>query len=62
MSHVNLANISKKYSIYERPEGKWGLLKGAFKRNKKIINALQEISFSINQGELVGLIGFLAVR
>jgi len=57
MAHVELAGISKKYTVYERPEGKWGLLKGAFFRNKKVVNALQEISFAIEQGELVGLIG-----
>ena len=57
MSHIQLSGISKHYKVYERPEGKWGLLKGAFIRNTKIINALNGISFSINQGELVGLIG-----
>jgi len=57
MSHINLSGISKQYKVYERPEGKWGLLKGAFMRNIKKINALNSISFSINQGELVGLIG-----
>jgi len=57
MPHIKLANITKKYSVYERPEGNWGLLKGAFLRNKKIVNALNQISFSVDQGELVGLIG-----
>ena len=57
MPHIELTGIAKQYSVYERPEGKWGLLKGAFKRDKKIVDALKGISFSINCGELVGLIG-----
>jgi len=57
MTHIELNDISKGYTVYQRPEGKWGLLKGAFLRDKKIINALDKISFSVNRGELVGLIG-----
>ena len=57
MPHIELTNISKTYSVYERSEGKWGLLKGAFMRDRKIINALKGISFAVEQGELVGLIG-----
>jgi len=57
MAHIELSGISKKYNVYERPDGKWGLLKGAFVRNKKTVNALSEISFTVAQGELVGLIG-----
>ena len=57
MAHIELTGISKKYTVYERPEGKWGLLKGAFMRNKRVVNALKGISFSVNRGELVGLIG-----
>ena len=57
MAHIELTGICKKYTVYERPEGKWGLLKGAFIRSKKTVNALSGVSFSVNQGELVGLIG-----
>ena len=57
MPHIELTGIKKQYNVYERPEGKWGLLKGAFVRNKKIVNALKGIDFSVEQGELVGLIG-----
>ena len=57
MAHIELSSISKQYKVYERPEGKWGLLKGAFMRNTKIVQALSNISFTLNQGDLVGLIG-----
>jgi len=57
MSHIELAGICKTYKVYERPEGKWGLLKGAFMRNTRIVQALSGIAFSANKGELIGLIG-----
>ena len=57
MAHIELTKIRKTYKIHERPEGKWSVLKGAFIRNTKTVQALTEISFSAAQGELVGLIG-----
>ncbi|MCL2361654.1 MAG: ATP-binding cassette domain-containing protein [Defluviitaleaceae bacterium] len=57
MAHIELQEIRKTYKVHERPTGKWSVLKGAFIRNTKIVQALGGISFSANQGELVGLIG-----
>lgn len=57
MSQIYLNGICKKFKIYKRPEGKFGILRGAFTRTPVIINALDEISFKIDEGELVGYIG-----
>ncbi|MCL2527028.1 MAG: ATP-binding cassette domain-containing protein [Defluviitaleaceae bacterium] len=57
LAHIELSNIRKAYKVHERPEGKWGMLKGAFMRNTRVVQALDGITFSANQGELVGLIG-----
>jgi ABC-2 type transport system ATP-binding protein len=57
MPYISLSNISKQFKVYERPEGKWGLLKGAFIRKTRTVKALQGISFEMEQGGLVGLIG-----
>ena len=57
MLQIELADIRKSFTIYERPEGRWGLLKGAFIRNTRLVQALDGISFGIAEGELVGLIG-----
>jgi ABC-2 type transport system ATP-binding protein len=54
---IRLEDISKSFKVYERPEGKWGLLKGAFRREARVVRALDGISFSVADGELVGLIG-----
>ncbi len=57
MAQIELTGIRKHFTVYERPQGKWGLLKGAFSRNARTVQALDDISFSIGEGELVGYIG-----
>lgn len=57
MSQIELKNICKTFKVYERPEGRLGVFKGAFTRKTKIIKALENVSFNINQGDLVGYIG-----
>jgi len=57
MQQIELNGICKTFSVFERPEGRLGVLRGAFVRKKKIIKALDEISFKISEGELVGYIG-----
>lgn len=57
MSQIQLEGICKSFRISERPEGKFGIMRGAFVRKTKIIKALEEITFTIGEGELVGYIG-----
>ncbi len=57
MSQIELQGIGKTFRISKRPEGRMGVLKGAFVRETKTITALRDISFSIEEGELVGYIG-----
>ncbi|HQN27904.1 MAG TPA: ATP-binding cassette domain-containing protein, partial [Mesotoga sp.] len=48
MQIVNVENLQKNYTVYQR--------KGLF-REKRIIRALQNISFTVNRGEFLGYIG-----
>ncbi|MDF2925130.1 MAG: transporter [Paenibacillaceae bacterium] len=54
---IMLNDIKKSFKVYRRPEGKWGLLRGAVMRNVEKVEALAGIGFAIDEGELVGYIG-----
>ena len=57
MSQISLRGIEKRFTVYERPAGRFGLLRGAFVRNRRTVRALRGISFDVEAGELVGYIG-----
>jgi ABC-2 type transport system ATP-binding protein len=55
MPQIVLNHITKVFSVSERGGG--GLLGGTLIRKKKRVRALDDISFTIDEGELVGYIG-----
>jgi ABC-2 type transport system ATP-binding protein len=57
MAQILLDSITKRFIIYERPDGKWGLLKGAFYAKSQVCSGSDGIGFQIDDGELVGYIG-----
>lgn len=57
MSIIKFNNISKDFKISVREKGVWGAIKGLFKRKYKIVQALKNVSFEIDEGDIVGYIG-----
>jgi len=57
MPYIEVENLTKTFTVAERPDGKLSALRGAFKRTKRIVTALDGVSFAVGQGELVGYIG-----
>lgn len=57
MAQIELNSICKTFKVSQRPEGRFGMLRGAFIRRTREIKALEDITFSIDEGELVGYIG-----
>ena len=54
---ISVKNISKEYKISKRDGGMKNAVKSFFKREYKKIQALDDISFNIKKGEIVGYIG-----
>ncbi len=57
MSIIKVKNLSKTYDYYKKAPGLAASIKGLFKREKLFTEAVKEIDFKINEGELVGFLG-----
>jgi len=57
MPQILVEELSKTYRIAERDPGALGAVKGLFHRRWRTVEALNGVSFQMEQGELVGLIG-----
>lgn len=56
-SYITVKNLQKTFKVPIRKNGVKEALKSFFKREYKIIKAIDDISFSIGKGEIVGYIG-----
>lgn len=54
---IKLTNVSKTYKVATREKGLWNAFKSLFKRKYKVIEALKDVSFTVDEGEIVGYIG-----
>lgn len=56
-SIISVHHLKKFYKVHEKEPGLTGSFKSLFKRKYKDVKAINDISFSINEGELIGFIG-----
>lgn len=57
MAIIDVDRLSKTYVTHKREQGSWGALKSLLTRQKVEVRAVQEVSFTIDEGELVGFLG-----
>ncbi len=57
MSVVEVKNLKKYYKVHQKEEGVAGSLKALFSRKYTDVKAVDDITFSLHEGELVGFIG-----
>jgi len=57
VSQIVLSQVCKTFVVRKRQKGLFGAMRGAFTRDKELVRAVRELSFSVNEGELVGYIG-----
>src|ERR1700677_2879865 len=54
---IHVEKLTKIYRTYQKEAGFWGALRGLAHRRYKETAAAKEVSFSVNEGELVGFLG-----
>jgi ABC-2 type transport system ATP-binding protein len=54
---IIVERLAKSYFVSERQAGSLGALKGLIRRRRRRIDALADVSFSLDAGELLGFIG-----
>ncbi|MBI2431116.1 MAG: ATP-binding cassette domain-containing protein [Candidatus Levybacteria bacterium] len=54
---ISISHLSKHYTIYKKNPGFLGTIQSFLTRKYEKVKAVEDISFSINEGELVGFIG-----
>lgn len=57
MSLLKIEGLKKHFKVLNRREGLMGSLKDLFSRNYRTVKAVDDISFSIEEGEIVGFLG-----
>lgn len=57
MAIIEVANLSKIYRTQKRLPGLGGAIKGLFNREYTEVRAVDDVSFNIEEGELVGFLG-----
>ncbi len=57
MPIIEVSNLCKTYRTFKRREGVWGSVRDLFQRDYQTLVAVDRISFSVAEGELIGYIG-----
>jgi viologen exporter family transport system ATP-binding protein len=57
MAIIEAVNLSKTYRVFQKKEGLLGAVRGLFRREYKEVRAVDDVSFTIEPGEIVGFLG-----
>ncbi|MBS1713616.1 MAG: ATP-binding cassette domain-containing protein [Armatimonadetes bacterium] len=57
MSVIEVSGLTKVYATPKKEPGVWGSVKSLFSREKNLVEAVKGISFTVDEGEIVGFLG-----
>lgn len=57
MNAIEVKNLTKEFKVKEKEKGFKGTLKSLFKQRYKIVKAVNDISFNVEEGEVIAFIG-----
>lgn len=57
MDIITVKNLTKQYETYHRGQDAKSVFKSLFHREKSIITSVEDLSFSVGKGEIIGILG-----
>lgn len=57
MAIIEIKNLTKTYRVYQKQEGVLASIRGLFHRDYREVHAVNDISFSVEEGEFVAFLG-----
>ena len=57
LSQIDVRALKKYYQVHEKEAGFWGSLRSLVRRRYRSVKAVDDISFQIEEGEIVGFLG-----
>lgn len=57
MPTIEAKNLTKTYRVYQKQDGIFASIRGLIHREYKTVEAVRDVSFSINEGEMVAFLG-----
>lgn len=57
MAVIEVKHLAKSFKVYRKQPGVAGTLQSLFARKHELVHAVDDVSFSIEEGELIGFIG-----
>lgn len=54
---IEVRNLSKTFKVYHHRKGFWGTFANLFSRKHRIVQAVENVSFTVARGEIVGYLG-----
>jgi len=57
MATISVSHLSRHFQVYQKKPGVWGAVSSFWDRQYETVKAVNDVSFSIEQGEIVGFIG-----
>ncbi|MEZ6123866.1 MAG: ABC transporter ATP-binding protein [Planctomycetaceae bacterium] len=57
MSAIEVRNLGRTYTVYQKREGVFASIRGLFHREHREVHAVRDVSFTIEEGEMVAFLG-----
>ncbi len=54
---IEIKDLAKSYRVYQKKEGRWGSVRGLWKREFREVHAVRGIDLQVDQGEFVAFLG-----